>query len=61
MISELFAKYQLGTITPLQMVKSRIGTCVLPNLRHSGAILRYSFCRGRDILNFHLFITLSIL
>ena len=25
------------------------------------AILRYSFCRGRDILNIHLFITLSIL
>ena len=24
------------------------------------AILRYSFCRGRDILNIHLFITLSI-
>ena len=26
----------------------------------SRAILRYSFCRGRDILNIHLFITLSI-
>ena len=25
------------------------------------AILRYSFCRGRDILNIHPFITLSIL
>ena len=24
------------------------------------AILRYSFCRGRDILNIHMFITLSI-
>ena len=27
----------------------------------NGAILRYSFCRGRDILNIHPFITLSIL